>query len=160
MIPSRFVLVALALSSMQCHAQEPAVVVPPALDAGVGDTSQRDAAPDASPVSTPDAAVAASPTAQDLCLDPGQRVRVTLSVPGCGLKLGKTSTDEQRPGVVRLVFATKSSCKQMQPVNVELSTDPLQQRRFQLLVEDDGGRAYADQMVSTGTLPACGSRKH
>ena len=157
MIPSRFALAALAVSSMHCHAPEPASVPAPTPDAGVVEP-QRDAGPP-SAVSTPDAAPTAppepTPTAQDLCLEPGQRLRFTVSVQGCGLKLGKTSTDEQRPGVVRFVFATKSSCKKVQPVSVELMTNPLQQRRFQLLVEDDTGHAYADQMVSTGSLPAC-----
>lgn len=130
------------------------------MDAAVDPSRQQDAGATAA-VSTPDAAPAEpTPTAQDLCMEPGQRLRLTVSVSGCGLKLGKTSTDEQRPGVVRLLFATKSSCKQMQPVSVELMTNPLSQRRFQLLVEDDGGHSYADQMVNTGSLPACGSRKH
>src|SRR5438874_370071 len=105
MIPSRFVLVAVLVSSMHCHAQEPAVAAPPApMDAAV-EPLDSGATP---AVSTPDAAPSEpTPVAQDLCLDPGQRVQLTVSVSGCGLKLGKTSTDEQRPGVVRLVFSTK-----------------------------------------------------
>jgi hypothetical protein len=156
MTASRFVLIALAA----CHGQEPSV--PPtttsAPDAEVAALDASTAPQDsgASTASTASAADAApAPTAQDMCVDSGQRVRFTVSVEGCGLKLGKTSTDEGRPGVVHLQFSTKSSCKQMKSVNVELMTNPLQQRRFQLIVEDDSGHTYADQMVSATSLPAC-----
>jgi len=157
MSPSRFALILIAAGCG--HTQEPTVPPPsPSTPDAVATTAVVDAA-----VAPQDAATAASmpeaaappPTAQDLCVDSGQRVHLTVSVSGCGLKLGKASTDEQRPGVVHLIFATKSTCKQMKPVNLELMTNPLQQRRFQLIVDDDGGQTYADQMVSTGSLPAC-----
>jgi hypothetical protein len=165
MILSRLVLVAFAVGSIQCGGKEPAPVTPPTTST----PAPSDAAADVTPVqdagastaaATPDAAPAEpTPTAQDVCLDNGQRVHFTVSIQGCGLKLGKSSTDEGGPGVVRVVFSAKSTCKKMDAVKVELMTMPLQQHRFQLMVEDDAGKAYADQMVSTGSLPPCGAKK-
>jgi hypothetical protein len=165
MIQSRFVAFAVcSMGLMQCGGPS-APVTPPTTtsDAAVEPASTPDAgAPLPSgtgATATPDAAPAEpAPTAQDLCFD-GQRVRFTVSVSGCGLKLGKSSTDEGRPGVVQLTFSTKSTCKKMDPVAVELMTTPLSQRRFQLIVQDDAGKPYADQMVTTTSLPACGSPK-
>lgn len=155
------VLGLLVLGSIQCGGgSTPAATssAPTLVDAAVEapkdaiqDSGVATAAPDTGPP---------PPAAQDVCMDAsGKRLVVTLKVPGCGPKLGKTRTDEGRPGVVSLYFAVKSTCTKMEPVTIELMTDPLQQRRFQLTVEDDTGHVYADQMVTTTSAPACGAKK-
>jgi hypothetical protein len=158
---SRFLLACLVVG---CHAQEatPTTPTPSAVDAALAVPSPEEAGARAAPSASTSAAppdAAPAPSAE-FCIDAaGQRVVIALKISGCGLKLGKTRTDEQRPGVVHVLFSTKSSCTRMEPTNVELMTDPLQQRRFQLIVEEDGGHVHAEQMVTTTSLPVCGRKR-